>query len=157
MLHTLQQIFSNKIFYPVFITTTLTQLLKFLLVSKKEGKLNYKMLLSMGGMPSSHASTVASMATAVALHEKYGLSSYNFGTTLVFTLIVMYDAAGIRRSAGEQAAAINKVVDSVEGSKGKKLNHKSLPEMLGHTPYEVMAGAILGVLITLTIHNLGMV
>lgn len=121
------------------------------------GKWDWRKMLSTGGMPSSHSAAVSSLATAIGVES--GTSSPLFAAAVVFAVIVMYDAAGIRRHAGEQAVALNnlaadigKYIDRIVGE-GLVLYEKRLKEMLGHQPIEVFMGALLGVLIgSLTAH-----
>lgn len=92
-------------------------------------------------MPSSHAASVSTLSTMVGLQE--GFRSSLFGVTLFFSLIVMYDAAGLRRAAGRHAAVLNRLID--EHFKNPEQGAHKLMELLGHTPLEVLVGAILGV------------
>ena len=102
---------------------------------------NLRRFVETGGMPSSHAASVAALSTSVAIQE--GLRSALFGVTVYFSLIVMYDAAGLRRAAGRQAMILNRLIDEhFEHSEREK---QRLMELLGHTPLEVLVGAILGV------------
>jgi acid phosphatase family membrane protein YuiD len=94
-----------------------------------------------GGMPSSHAASVAALTTSIGISE--GFRSGLFGATLFFSLIVMYDAAGLRRAAGRQAAILNRLID--EHFKHPEEDTQKLIELLGHTPLEVLIGAGLGV------------
>ena len=96
-----------------------------------------------GGMPSSHSTIVTSLATCVGIYE--GFDSTLFVVCCAFALIVMYDASGIRRAAGEHAKIINIIVEAWE-EKNPILTDEKLKEILGHTPLQVLAGAILGVL-----------
>ena len=141
-------ILSNKIVYPSLVTMVCTQILKILIDFYRNKKLNYKLLFGMGGMPSTHAASVASLVTSLARYEKDGTGSLGFGSSLVFALIVMYDAAGIRRSAGQQAIIINKVVERLEDANGKRIIKNNLTEVLGHTPIEVVMGAVFGFLLS---------
>ena len=93
-------------------------------------------------MPSSHAASVSALTTAVGMQE--GFRTALFGVTLFFSLIVMYDAAGLRRAAGRQAAILNRLID--EHFKHPEAGAQRLMELLGHTPLEVLVGCILGVL-----------
>jgi len=104
-------------------------------------RLNFRRFVETGGMPSSHAASVAALTTTVGLTE--GLLSSLFGVTLFFSLIVMYDAAGLRRAAGHQARLLNKIV---AGSEDRALRQHQLFESLGHTPFEVLVGAGLGII-----------
>jgi len=92
-------------------------------------------------MPSSHAASVSALTTMVGLSE--GFRSTLFGVTLFFSLIVMYDAAGLRRAAGRQAVVLNRLID--EHFKNPETSTQRLMELLGHTPLEVLVGALLGV------------
>ena len=92
-------------------------------------------------MPSSHAASVAALSTWVGLH--HGFRSTLFGVTLFFSLIVMYDAAGLRRAAGRQAAILNRLME--EHFAHPEAGAQRLMELLGHTPLEVLVGAVLGV------------
>ena len=94
-------------------------------------------------MPSSHAASVSALTTMVGIHE--GFTSTLFGATLFFSLIVMYDATGLRRSAGLQATVLNRIVDE-HFIHHRKAGEAKLIELLGHTPLEVLVGAVLGVL-----------
>jgi acid phosphatase family membrane protein YuiD len=91
-------------------------------------------------MPSSHAASVAALSTTVGLNE--GFRSSMFGVTLFFSLIVMYDAAGLRRAAGHHAAVLNRLIDEHFRDQAET---QRLMELLGHTPLEVLIGALIGV------------
>jgi len=106
------------------------------------GRWNLRRFVGTGGMPSSHAAAVAALSTAVGLKE--GFATTLFGVTLYFSLIVMYDAAGLRQAAGRQAAILNRLID--EHFEHPEKNTHRLMELLGHTPLEVLVGATLGVL-----------
>lgn len=105
------------------------------------GHWNLRRFVETGGMPSSHSAAVAALTTAVGMQE--GFTSALFGVTLYFSLIVMYDAAGLRRAAGRQAAVLNRLIDS--HFKHPEHDTQKLMELLGHTPFEVFIGASLGV------------
>ena len=101
---------------------------------------NLRRFVETGGMPSSHAASVSTLSTMVGLHE--GFRSSIFGVTLFFSLIVMYDAAGLRRAAGRHAEVLNRLID--EHFKNPEEGAQKLMELLGHTPFEVLVGALLG-------------
>jgi acid phosphatase family membrane protein YuiD len=92
-------------------------------------------------MPSSHAASVSALSTMVGLSS--GFRSTLFGVTLFFSLIVMYDAAGLRRAAGRHATVLNRLID--EHFQHPEAGTQRLMELLGHTPFEVLVGALLGV------------
>ena len=100
-----------------------------------------------GGMPSSHSSAVTSLATSVAILN--GLKSVEFAICVVFSIIIMYDAAGIRRAAGKHAGILNNIMDILKEKEDLKIKQTQLKELLGHEPIEVIAGAILGVAVSI--------
>ncbi len=115
-------------------------------------KWDASIMFTTGGMPSSHSAAVASLATVIGVRS--GVESQAFALAVVFAVIVMYDAAGIRRHAGEQAIAINNLVarigwfvDRSSASANHDDYQKKLKEMLGHRPIEVFIGTLLGILI----------
>jgi hypothetical protein len=144
-------ILGNKIIEIVLVAMLLAQILKGVFYFVKHKKYSLKQFIETGSMPSSHSATVVSLATAVGLSE--GFSSTFFAITAVFALIVMYDAAGVRRAAGEQAELLNKIVHNIKEREGMQLLEKNLKELLGHSPLEVMAGAILGLLVALIMYG----
>lgn len=119
----------------------LAQVLKTITSFWKMKEFNAERLVGSGGMPSSHTSLVVSLASAVAFHD--GFDSPLFAVASVLAAIVMYDAAGVRRAAGKQAKVINKLVREMKVE--HTVRDTRLKELLGHTPLEVLAGALLGV------------
>ena len=112
----------------------------------KEKVFDLRLIFSSGGMPSSHSAVVTSLATSIGIAK--GFASPEFALSAMLAFITMTDAAGVRRAAGRQAAVLNKIVqDMISG--GKNLSSEKLKELLGHTPFEVIIGALLGVLIAL--------
>ena len=112
---------------------------------------DFRMFTTTGGMPSSHAAGVMGLSTTVGLIR--GFSSIEFAIALGYALIVMYDAAGVRRAAGKQAACLNKIIMDVYKQELKEAGGK-LKELLGHTPLQVFVGAIFGVCYAYYIHYL---
>ena len=102
---------------------------------------NLRRFVETGGMPSSHAAAVSSLTTIVGLRD--GFDSSLFGVTLFFSLIVMYDAAGLRRAAGRHAVVLNRLIE--DHFKHPEEGAQKLMELLGHTPFEVLVGALLGI------------
>jgi len=102
-------------------------------------------------MPSSHAASVSALSAMVGLEN--GFRSLLFGVTLYFSLVVMYDAAGLRRAAGQQAAILNRLID--EHFRHPERQTQKLFELLGHTPLEVLVGALLGVTSAVIWHRIG--
>lgn len=107
-------------------------------------ELNFKRLVEPGGMPSSHSAFVTSLATGIGIRE--GFDSALFALAAAFSLIVMYDAAGVRRAAGKQARVLNIIIEDLNR---RQLHPERLRELLGHTPFEVLIGALLGVIVAL--------
>lgn len=128
----------------------LVQAVKFLADAIRHRRPNFRVLVRTGGMPSSHSSGVCALTTCVGLNE--GFSSALFSVTLYFSLIVMYDAAGLRRAAGRQAALLNRIVDETLTHHRKSPDDR-LMEFLGHTPFEVFVGAIVGIVFGLAVHQ----
>jgi acid phosphatase family membrane protein YuiD len=108
-------------------------------------RLNLRLLTASGGMPSSHSAFVTSLATAVGLRE--GWNSSAFAISVVFALVVMYDAAGVRRAVSIQARILNQLLDELFA--GQPMSEERLRELLGHTPVEVLVGALIGIIVTL--------
>lgn len=107
-----------------------------------EKKFNFKRILGAGGMPSSHSAVVTSLATLIGKNQ--GFNSPMFALALIFACIVMYDAAGVRRAAGKQAQLLNKIINT-PGLSGLQVQEK-LVEVLGHTPTQVLVGALIGII-----------
>ncbi len=129
--------------------TFIAQLLKFIFYYVKHKAVNFRIFASTGGMPSSHSAAVVSTMTSVGLI--LGFSSIEFAIALVFGLIVMYDAAGLRRSAGQMARQLNLLVDAIYEQRPHSFRNK-LIELLGHTPLEVTMGAFLGIAVSIAVH-----
>ena len=123
----------------------MAQIFKTMTYGWKHGGLHLRMLFTTGGMPSSHSAAVTAMATSIGLIE--GFSSSIFALSFCVSSIVMYDAAGIRRSAGRQANVLNQIIQELL-SEEHQLNKEKLKELLGHTPSQVLIGAILGVAVS---------
>ena len=143
----LQQLAANSVLLTALIGWFAAQALKIVLSWDK--KLDFKRFIGSGGMPSSHASFVMSLTMAVGFEN--GFDSAAFAISAVVAFVVMYDAAGIRRSAGQQAAILNKLVESVVKADFPG-TEKKLKELLGHTPIEVFGGAIHGIIIAIIRH-----
>lgn len=139
----LQQFFSNKIIGVSVLSWAVAQIIKIIIDMIENRTIDLRLIVSSGGMPSSHSSFVTSLAATVGLEQ--GFDSTAFAICFVICMVVMYDAAGVRRAAGKHAAIINKMLESMAKS-GVKVDEK-LKELLGHTPVEVAAGAILGIFI----------
>lgn len=122
-------------------------------------KMDWSLLTSTGGMPSSHSAAVTALATGVALDS--GMQSPLFAVSAVFAIITMFDATGVRRQAGEQAIVLNQLVSDFNKfideakdwqHKPEQEKRKELKELLGHKPIEVFFGGLTGILLTLLLH-----
>ena len=140
---------NESVFVTCILSWFIAQLIKVITVIIKEKRLDFRRFVGSGGMPSSHASFVMALTTSVAILD--GFTGVNFAICAVFSLVVMYDAAGVRRAAGQQAKILNKIVEEWEKADFEHTD-KRLKELLGHTPFEVFAGAILGIVIALIRH-----
>jgi acid phosphatase family membrane protein YuiD len=123
----------------------ITQFMKFILAAFR-GRLDFRYLYASGGMPSVHSAVVTSLATTAFLVD--GPESPMFGLTVILAAIVMYDSFGVRRSSGEQAAAINLILDSLNQDQITLMHPQHrLREILGHKPMEVTIGALMGLIL----------
>ena len=139
----------NQVLVSAVMGWVVAQFLKTLIDFALNKSFNAERLVGSGGMPSSHSATVCGMTTAAML--KYGVGSFEFAVSFVVSMVVMYDAIGVRRETGKQAKLLNSILS--ENPLKLKLNaevlQEKLKEYVGHTPLQVMAGAILGILLAL--------
>lgn len=140
--------FNNKIIGVTALSWAIAQIIKIIIDCIRNKTLNLKLITSSGGMPSSHSSFVTSLACSVGFEE--GFSSTLFAIAFVLSMIVMYDASGVRRAAGKQAEVLNIFIANFE-KHGIKIDSK-LKELLGHSPIEVFAGAILGIVVSVLMY-----
>lgn len=143
------EIFSNKILITSVLAWFIAQTIKVVHTLIRDKRVDFTRMFGSGGMPSSHASFTVSLATAIGM--EMGFSGVEFALAAAFSIVVMYDATGIRRSAGEQAAILNKIVERF-GKETLQDTGKKLKELLGHTPKQVFAGAILGIFVAIIRH-----
>ena len=118
------------------------QVLKTLLVLIMERELRWERLVGSGGMPSSHSATVCALASSSA--AVYGPGSGQFAIAAIVAFIVMYDATGVRRSAGEQAKTLNQIISHLLSENQIPID-MTVREIFGHTPFQVLMGALLGI------------
>jgi len=141
----LESLLANKIIWVPAAAWALAQVLKLAIASIREKRFMLSYLTTMGGMPSSHTALVCALATTIAVVE--GLGSPLFAVAAFFALIVMYDAAGVRQTVGNQSVMLNRLLDEL--FKGKaKVNpefEQRLRELIGHTNFQVIAGALVGI------------
>ena len=136
----------NKALIAGLIAWALAQVIKIPLDYFRTRRWNWSLLLTTGGMPSSHSALMTSTTLAIGLY--HGLDSPVFALGVVITMIVTYDAAGVRQQAGIHAQRINVIV--AELFKGHPINERDLREVLGHTPLEVVGGILLGLAVATT-------
>jgi len=139
----MRTLFSNPYFSSSFWAWFIAQTLKVILTLVKERKLDLYRFVGSGGMPSSHSAMVMGLSTAIGL--KMGWDSLEYALALIFSLITMYDASGVRRAVGKQAIILNQMIKDKQ--QNKQIEERQLKELVGHTPIEVIAGAILGIAI----------
>ena len=138
----MNELFSNRILQAVFVPWLIAQISKPIIEYIRKRRINMRLLVSAGGMPSSHSASVCALATAVGMQES--VTSTLFAMAFLSAIIVMYDAAGVRRAASIQAHILNQIIDEL--FQGHPISETRLRELLGHTPVEVVAGAVLGIL-----------
>jgi acid phosphatase family membrane protein YuiD len=144
-----EQFLNNSALWASVAAWAVAQSIKVLVELVRTRKVNVALFISSGGMPSSHSAFVMAMTTSVGVKD--GLDSAIFAVSAVLSLVVMYDAAGVRRAAGRHAALINTIIENIENS-GVRLD-KKLKELLGHSPLEVVAGAVLGIIVAVLCLN----
>jgi len=151
----INQILENHILVSGFLGYFIAQIIKALieLVMDKTFSL-HRLITGNGGMPSSHSATVCALATTAGF--ECGLYSPIFGLSVIFAIVVMTDASGVRRETGKQAVIINELMIHIKemASEGFKpeFAQEKLKELIGHTPVQVQVGACLGVIIALVLH-----
>ena len=132
-----------RAFLAVSSTWFISQFLKTIRPKNLKKSAGYKWIFDTGGMPSSHSATVSCLTAVTGMY--YGFHSLIFLIVLVFSMIIMFDAAGVRRNMGRQAKALNQILEDFYQK--RPIREAKLKELLGHTPIEVFVGAFLGILI----------
>ncbi|MFH1072429.1 MAG: divergent PAP2 family protein [Nanoarchaeota archaeon] len=140
---TIVEILSSRLILSILLTIVITQLVKLLVDKINNGGWNFRIIGTDGGMPSAHSSLVSSLTTAIYFETGF---SYYFVIALVFALIVMKDAAGMRRALQQHAKVLNRMLSAQK-------KRPDLKELLGHTPTQVVSGALIGIIITLFIYS----
>ena len=141
----IQEFITNKYIYVPLAVWFCIQAFKVIYDLVTTKKFNFKRIMGAGGMPSSHTGVVTCLATLIGKYE--GFDSSLFAISLVFAMVVMYDAAGVRRAAGKQARLLNKIIET-PGLTNVQVQER-LVEVLGHTPLQVVVGAIIGITVGL--------
>ena len=143
----LAQFSHNRLFWQWLAACLIAQSIKVVIGYYREGRFNFKWFIGTGGMPSSHAAGVAALSTGVG--TQFGFDSALFAVALIFTLIILFDAQGVRRSSGRQAAILNRMLE--DWSQHRPVPEDRLNELLGHTPIEVLVGVAIGIATSLSI------
>ncbi len=136
------EILSNKLIVIPVLACIISQIIKVSVDTITNRKFSFRYIVSTGGMPSAHSALVGSLATGVG--QILGWSSPEFAIASIFAGIVMYDAAGVRQAAGKQARVLNQIMEEMINQ--EDFNEERLKELLGHTPFQVVVGLILGIL-----------
>jgi uncharacterized protein len=139
------QLAGNKIFITTLSAWLVAQTIKVTIGVVRERKFDFRWFVGTGGMPSSHAAGAACLATAIGMD--YGFGSVYFALAASFAIVVMFDAQGVRRAAGRQAQILNKITEDIYWR--GRVNENRLRELVGHTPIEVIVGALLGIAIAI--------
>ena len=130
-------------FWVTCIAWCLAQSIKVLLGVMREKKFDFRWFIGTGGMPSAHAAGASALAVTAGFD--YGFNSGIFALAFFFAMVTMFDAQGVRRSTGSQARILNKVMEDIYW--GGKIKEERLKELIGHTPVEVIAGSVMGILL----------
>ncbi|MCM3734904.1 divergent PAP2 family protein [Bacillus cytotoxicus] len=137
----METILHNNPLMSAVIAWFLAQFTKVIITLVKKREFDFAKFFASGGMPSSHSSTVTALALAIGIEE--GFSSSLFAIATIFAIIVMYDASGVRLAVSRQAKILNDFFH------GRQTNYKKLNELVGHTPYQVIVGALLGIVVAI--------
>ena len=142
----ISDLLQNRVFMAAATGWLVAQVLKTIIDMCVNKSFDPERLVGSGGMPSSHSATVCALATAAGI--EYGGGSFQFAISAILAIIVMYDARGVRREAGLQAQVLNEMIAFFQNM-GKSVSYEEKhKELIGHTPLQVTAGAILGILIS---------
>jgi uncharacterized protein len=135
----------NKILIVSLCAWAIAQIVKVIVILVQEKRVAWNYFFASGGMPSAHTATVCALSTSIAMIN--GLSSVSFAISVVLAVIVMYDAAGVRQSVGQHSVILNLIVKELSTKVTKLEREKDFREFIGHTPFQVAIGALLGILI----------
>ena len=145
----IEQLTSNYLLMSAVLSWFIAQVLKTAIDAYFSKGINWERMTGSGGMPSSHSSTVVSLAVAAGV--SYGVDSAIFAVALIFAIVVMYDATGVRRETGKQAKLLNMILENNIFEDNFEHFEERLKEFVGHTPLQVFMGAILGIVIAFVI------
>ena len=148
VMKTINDLLCNQVLVCSVVSYFAAQILKIFTTLYKEKVLDFRLIFSSGGMPSSHSSTVCALAFSIA--RVYGVGNPLFAICVVLSGVVMYDATGVRREAGKHAKMLNQIVGDLF-SGNSEYAQSALKELIGHTPLQVMCGAITGIAVALLV------
>ncbi len=146
----LTQLFQNRVLWTTLLAWVVAQSIKVAIAVRQKRRLDVRWFLGTGGMPSAHSAGVSALAMAVGF--QLGFHTAAFAIALIFALVTMFDAQGVRRAAGKQAGVLNKMIDEIYAH--GQVSQERLKELLGHTPVEVFVGSALGSLIAVLMYRL---
>lgn len=145
-----EKMLSNEVLVSAVAGWTVAQVLKTLIEFALNKNFSAERLVGSGGMPSSHSATVCALTTSAGI--RYGVESFEFAICFILASVVMYDAIGVRQETGKQAKLLNLIMEQDFFHLDNEQFQKRLKEFVGHTPLQVLAGAILGILIAFLVH-----
>ncbi len=140
---------SNRVLIAALLGWLIAQVLKTIIHGFVEHEWKLERMVGSGGMPSSHAATVCALTTSSILH--FGVGSFEFVISLVLTAVVLHDARGVRLETGKQAKSIMAIMDILKKNGAKGLPEEELKELIGHTPFQVVMGSVLGIVIAILV------
>ena len=146
----IMSIFNNKILVITLSVWALAQTIKVFLGVIREKRFNFKWFIGTGGMPSSHAAGATALATTCGMY--LGFNTPLFALAVVFAMVTMFDAQGVRRETGQQAEILNKILEDIYW-KGK-IETQRLAELIGHTPIQVFIGSLIGLVLSLLLYHI---
>ena len=141
----LYELITNRVLIIPICAWAIAQLLKVIIILIRKKQLDLRYLVVSGGMPSSHSAIVSALTTALAIVE--GVGSVVFAVSAIFALVVMYDAAGLRQSVGQQSEVLNRILKDLRVRRPMTEWGRDLKEFIGHTAYQVIVGGLLGIVV----------
>jgi len=144
-----KEIFRNKVLMTTISTWLIAQTVKVVIGVFRKKKFDFRLFIGSGGMPSAHAAGASCLATSVGM--ECGFDSVYFALAFAFAIVVMFDAQGVRRSTGKQAGILNKIMEDIYW-KGK-IQELRLRELIGHTPIQVIAGVLIGLIVAFILYG----
>lgn len=149
MTQILIEISKNSILWSAVVSWIIAQGIKVMIGIIMEKRFNFKWFVGTGGMPSSHVAGVSALATSTGLN--FGFDSAIFAVAAIFTFIIMFDAQGVRRASGKQAEILNRIMEDIYLK--REVKEDKLKELIGHTPFQVLVGSALGILISIVFNR----